>query len=156
MVTCFQNRLALLSVHLSSLFLLFIPLTFSAFWLLPTAFSEDDNWPPKTTYHKQEPNILKEKSSFLAFSQGVSDPELAAPHTRTRVSGFRTVFTKAPSSKNVCHVMGETISCPQGPPGNHLLLGGWLIDSFLLCFSDAWNRTPSNPSLLEPSPSTRN
>lgn len=70
MVTCFQNRWALLSVHLSLLFLLFIPLTFSAFWLLPTAFSEDDSYLPKTTYRKREPNMLKEKTSFLAFSQG--------------------------------------------------------------------------------------
>lgn len=70
MVTCFQDRQAVLSVHLSLLNLLFIPLAFPALWLIPTTLPEGDNCFPKTTYHQQEPNILKEKSSFLAFSQG--------------------------------------------------------------------------------------
>ena len=70
MVTCFQHRQAMLSVHLSLLILLFIALAFSALWLLPTTFPEDDNCFPKTACHQQEPNVLKENSSFLAFSQG--------------------------------------------------------------------------------------
>ena len=152
MVTRFHDRQALPSAHLSLLLLPCIRLTLLLLWLLPTAFSGDSSCPqrrlPIGRKHISSEVLL---SGFLPGTLDLGLTGRSAPQDM-RLWLLRSAH-QAPLHQG--WVPHDGRDHPEAT-SHRLLTSGWLIDSSLLCFSDAWNRTPSNPSLLEPSPSTRN